>query len=122
MPAAPKRILIICRSAPYSSARAREALDVALVGATYDQTIHLLYMADGVLQLLTNQQAAAISQKNTGAMLSALELYGIDRVYVQASALQQRGLGAAELILAADVLDDSAIARLIRQHDCVLSF
>jgi len=38
-----KRILIICRKAPYGNSLSREALDIALAASVFDQSLALLF-------------------------------------------------------------------------------
>ena len=117
-----KRYLIICRRPPYGEAYAREALDVALATAAFDQPIALLFLGDGIMQLLNGHDSAAIGEKSFEKQLSALPMYDINTIYVDAAALQQRGLSAANLSLPAQALSDAEIAALLKNHDIVLNF
>lgn len=118
----PKRYLIICRRPPYGESYAREALDVALAAAAFDQPITLLFLGDGVAQLLNAHDSAAIGEKSFEKQLSALPLYDINSIYVDAAALQQRGLTAADLSLPAQAMSDAEIIALLKNHDLVLNF
>ena len=117
-----KSFLLINRQAPYGSSAARDALDVALTASVFEQDISLLFLADGVFQLLKDQQPQEIGQKNLAANLSALPMYDIDQIFVSASAMKERGLDKAQLSLPAELLDDQQIAALISRHDQVMSF
>ena len=122
MAAMKKSFLLICRRAPYGQSLAREALDVALTAATFDQTVALLFIGDGVLQLVKSQQPAAIAQKALDKQLSALPLYDVETLYVEADALRARGLGTGDLVLPVELLDTAEIERQIEAHDVVLGF
>lgn len=117
-----KSFLIINRKAPYGSSAARDALDVALTISVFEQRLSLLFIEDGVLQLLPEHNAAAIGQKNLSANLAMLEMYDIDQLYVCSHALQQRGICPADIKLNITLLDQRGIAALIKQQDQVLSF
>ena len=117
-----KSFLIINRKAPYGSSAARDALDVALTVSVFEQPLSLLFMDNGVLQLLPDHSPAQISQKNLSANLMMLEMYDIDKLYVSRSALEQRGLTADSISLPVTLMENHEIARLIQQHDQVLSF
>ena len=117
-----KSFLLINRQAPYGSSAARDALDVALTASVFEQDISLLFLADGVFQLLKDQQPQEIGQKNLAANLSALPMYDIDQIFVSASAMKERGLDKEQLSLPAELLDDQQIAALISRHDQVMSF
>ena len=71
---------MVVRHSPYGSSLARASLDVALAAAAFEQPVKLLFMGDGVLQLLPEQDSRAIGQKNIGRLLSSLPLYDIDMV------------------------------------------
>lgn len=57
-------MLLVLRRGPYGNALARASLDVALAAAAFEQDVHLLFMDDGVWQLLPGQQPADIAAKN----------------------------------------------------------
>ena len=116
-----KSMLIISRQAPWSGPAAREALDIALAGGAYDLPIGLLFLDDGVFQLANAQQPASLQQKDLGANLQALPLFGVEALYASARSLGERGLGDAELILAVQRLDDDALTRLLDRYDQVIT-
>jgi tRNA 2-thiouridine synthesizing protein C len=78
-----KKILFISRHPPYSSSTAREALDALLAASAYDQDLSLLFMDDGVFQLLKEQDSSMLEQKNIAAILPVLSVYDIDNIYIQ---------------------------------------
>lgn len=119
---AAKRFLLVCRRPPYGSSLAREALDVALAAAAFDQPVALLFLGDGVLQLLPAQAAEAIGQKALDKQLGALPLYDVNDIYADAEALQARQLDDAALALPVQRLTPPEIAALFAAHDVVLGF
>ncbi|MDH4582613.1 sulfurtransferase complex subunit TusC [Pseudomonas sp. BN415] len=116
-----KSMLIISRQAPWSGPGAREALDIALAGGAFDLPLGLLFLDDGVFQLVAQQQPTALQQKDLTANLQALSLFGVESLYASARSLQERGLDSAALNLTVDVLDDSALTTLINRYDQVLT-
>ena len=117
-----KRLLLVCRKAPYGDSLARAALDVALAAAAFEQRLDVLFMGDGVWQLLPNQQAAAIQEKSLEATLASFPLYDIEHCYVCDASLQTRQLDIEALAGKLVGLDQSALAEFIDAHDQVLSF
>ncbi len=118
-----KKLLIISRQPPYGSTRAREALDVALVAATYDQDVSLVFMDDGVFQLIRHQQPSVIAQKNLAANLSALPLYGVEKIYVHCESLALRQLAPEDLMLnEIQLVDNQALQCILKEQDQLLSF
>lgn len=117
-----KRYLIICRRPPYGESYARESLDVALATAAFDQPVALLFLGDGVAQLLNAHDSTELVEKSFEKQLSALPMYDINTIYVDVDALRQRGLTPDDLSLPAQTVSDIEIADLLKQHDIVLSF
>ena len=117
-----KSILIINQSAPYGSNKARESLDVALTCAIFEMPVSLLFIGDGVLQLLNGQQPEALQTKKHEAMLTALPMYDIDCLYVTCSDLKQHGLQSEDLAVPVKIVEQKQFASLIQQHDTVLTF
>ena len=115
-------VCVISTRAPYSSQSAREALDVALVSASYDLDTSLLLMGDGVYQLLDNQSPEQLPRKNLTAMLKALPMYGVETIYVDADSLEERGIDENQLLPMFTLLEEGALAPFIAQHDKVLNF
>jgi tRNA 2-thiouridine synthesizing protein C len=116
-----KSLLIISRQAPWSGPGAREALDIALAGGAFDLPIGMLFLDDGVFQLTAVQQPTTLQQKDLGANLQALPMFGVESLYASARSLQERGLAEQALTLAAETLDDAALAALIDRYDQVIT-
>lgn len=117
-----KRLLFIMRHAPYGAGPARSGLDAALAAAAFEQPVDLLFMGDGVLQLLPGQDGAALGVKTRGKQLAALPLYDIERVYVDAQAAARYALDLEQAPLPAQALDADAMAQLLRDSDLLLGF
>jgi tRNA 2-thiouridine synthesizing protein C len=116
-----KSMLIVSRQAPWSGPGPREALDIALAGGAFDLPLALLFLDDGALQLIPGQQPATVQQKNLGANLQALPMFGVEELFVCGSSLAERGLGDAPLALDVQVLDDAGIKALIDRFDLVVT-
>lgn len=116
------RILLVLRHSPYSSQIAREALDAALTAAAFEVPISLLFINDGVYQLLHEQRPEQLPAKNISKTLPALALYDIDRVYAAQACLETRGLPLDRFVLDVEVMDANGVAALFHQHPHILSF
>lgn len=118
-----KKILLVSRHAPYGNSTAREAIDTALAASIYEQDISVLFMDDGIFQLLKNQRSQFVDQKNIASTLPALSLYGIENIYVHQESLDQRAITIAELILDdIQVLNNNDVKILFTRQDHLLSF
>lgn len=113
-----KSLLVISRQAPWSGPSAREALDIVLAGGAFDLPIGLLFMDDGVFQLAPHLDAKAVQQKDLGANLQALGLFGIDDVFACHHSLTARGLTHP---VNAQPLSSEDISKLIDRYDQVIT-
>lgn len=116
-----KHFLIISRQPPYGSAAAREALELALACALFDQPVSILLLDDACYQLLPEHQPSGIGQKNLGAMQQSLPLYDVDQIYVCQRSLAQRGLKPESLSLEVKALDANALKALVKSHEMVIN-
>lgn len=117
-----KQFLLINRQAPYGHSAPHESLEVALAAGAYEQTICLLFIDDGVWQLSKHQQPQKVGYKHYAAILKALDLYNIEQVYVEKSALVSRELTEDDLIIPIKQIDRRKIQQLIVQSAIVLNF
>lgn len=93
-----KRILFINRRGPYGSIYAQEALEVALIGAAFDQRIAMAFLDDGVFLLRRGQDTRALGMKEFTAAYRALGDYEVERIYVERESLAARGMGEDDLM------------------------
>lgn len=115
-----KSLLIITRQPPARMA-AREALDLALAAAAFGVPTGLLFMDDGVLQLLKGQDAAQISRKSLAANLQALPMFGVEDVMVCQHSMGERGLSSEQCLLDARPVESAEIAALLDHYDQVVT-
>lgn len=120
---ASKKLLLVSRHGPYGSSLAKDALDAILAASAYDQQLSLLFMDDGVFQLLANQSPAEIGQKSFAAILPVLSLYEINSIYIHAESLSKRAIAINELVIeGVQIIDSTAVCSLLAQQDQLLSF
>jgi tRNA 2-thiouridine synthesizing protein C len=119
---ASRSLLLVFRRAPYGSGLARAGYDIALAAAAFEQPVELLFMDDGVWQLLPGQQPADIDARNVAATLDSLPLYDIDRFHVETRSLSARGLALADLRDGAVPVASSELGSFMESFDQVMSF
>jgi len=117
-----KSVLVVIRRSPYGSSLAKASLDVALAAAVFEQPVSLLFMGDGVLQLLAEQESRAIGVKNIGRLLASLPLYDIESVYVDARAAAHYGVDLSQAPVVMQALDGSGVHQLMAGCDHLLGF
>jgi len=119
---APRRsVLVVCRSAPYGRARARDAVDVAMAFAAFDQPVTLLFLGDGVLALAAGQRPAAEFSRSLEKLLGTLADYGVEELHADAAALAARGLDAQALALPVRLAGPDELRELFAAHERVLT-
>lgn len=116
-----KDILLVFRHAPYGNALAREGLEAALACGAMGAKTSVLYINEGVWQLLEPQNSNAIDCKNQAAMASALLLYDVDTIWVDEDSLKQRNLTSAD-INAGKIIDRTRVQALLASSKSILSF
>ncbi len=131
-----KKILYLNRKAPYGTIYAWESLEVVLISAAFDQVVSLMFMDDGVYQLVKGQDPSGIGMKNFSSTYRTLGDYEVKNVYVDRDSLAARGLTADNLVQIAwedvdtgeemenivTVIDASRGCELMAEADVVFSF
>lgn len=116
-----KSMLIICNKAPWSGISVKETLDLALAGGAFDLPISLLFLGDGVFQLIGNQQPKKLEQKDITANLQALPLFGIEHFFVSQDCLALRGLSTEHFILPVELLSETQLNTFLTDYDIVVT-
>jgi tRNA 2-thiouridine synthesizing protein C len=117
-----KKFMFVNRKAPYGTIYALESLEVVLITATFDQDVSLVFIDDGVYELVKGQQTKGIGIKNFSPSYRALDGYDVEKLYVDADSMAQRGLTEKDLLVPVEVLDARAMGQLMQQQDVILSF
>lgn len=115
-----KRTLVVIRHSPYGSSLGRAALDTALAMAAFEQPLDILFMGDGLAQLLPGQDSQAIGVKNIGKLIGSLPLYGIEFAYADAAGVERFGLDPAQAPVPLKLLDRASINSLMLASDHLL--
>ena len=117
-----KKVMFVNRKAPYGTIYALESLEVVLITATFDQDVSLVFLDDGVYELLKGQNTKAIGIKNFSPTYRALDGYDVEKLYVERESLEARGLSEDQLLVDVEVLGSALMGELMAQQDVVLSF
>jgi tRNA 2-thiouridine synthesizing protein C len=117
-----KKVMFVNRKAPYGTIYALESLEVVLITATFDQDVSLVFIDDGVYELLKGQNTKAVGIKNFSPTYRALDGYDVEKLYVERESLQARGLSEDQLLVDVEVLGSAEMAELMASQDVVLSF
>ncbi|MFT5757860.1 MAG: tRNA 2-thiouridine synthesizing protein C [Alteromonadaceae bacterium] len=117
-----KSVAILNSSAPFASAKGKEALDVALIFGSYEQDTALFFQGDGVWQLVAQQTPEKITMKDYLKTFAAFEFYDIEHIYVCAESLAQRALAPDFHIDNVSVLSISEFSKELHQRHILLRF
>ena len=109
------------RTAPHGCASGREGVDALLAASAYCENVRVIFIGDGVYQLLASQQPK-YTQQDYAPMFKLFELYDIEQVFVCRDSLAERGVQQADLVIDAQRLDAEGIKFQIQSSDKLLSF
>ena len=97
-------------------------MDALLAASAYCENVRVIFIGDGVYQLLASQQTQNILSKDYSPMFKLFELYDIEQVFVCRDSLAERGVQQADLVIDAQRLDAEGIKFQIQSSDKLLSF
>ena len=124
------------RKASYGTAYAIESLEVVLIAAAFDQDVSLAFIDDGVYQIVEGQNTDGIGMKNFSKTFHALGDYDINKLYVSAESLEERGLTADDLMplvyededddweekSSVKIVSNAELTKIMSDQDVCLSF
>ena len=117
-----KKFLYVNRRAPHGTIYAHEALEVVLIGAAFDQDVSLAFIDDGVFQLKKDQDTSDIYTKNFSKIFSALEMYDVEKLYVEKESLNSRGLTEDDLSVDVKIINSKEMKKLITDSEVIFNF
>lgn len=117
-----KKFMYVNRRAPHGTIYAQESLEVVLVGAAFDQDVSVVFIDDGVYQIRKDQDTSAIGTKNFSKTFRVLEMYDVEKLYVEKESMQARGMTEDDLNVPVEVKTSEEIGQLMEEQDVVLSF
>jgi tRNA 2-thiouridine synthesizing protein C len=117
-----KKLMYVNRKAPYGTVYALESLEVVLIGAAFEQDVSVAFIDDGVFELAKGQDTADSGMKNFSPTYRALEMYDVEKLYVEKESLDARGMTEDDLLVDVEVKTAAEMADLMEEQDVVLSF
>ena len=131
-----KKVMYLNCRAPYGTIYAWESLEVVLIGAAFDQEVSLMFVDDGVYQLVKGCDTSESDMKNFMPTYRTLGDYGVRHMYVDQASLEARGLTTDDLIEVAwedweteeevdnivEAVDSAKVTELMAESDVVFSF
>ena len=131
-----KKFMFLNRRAPYGTIYAWESLEVVLIAAAFEQEVSLMFVDDGVFELVKGQDTSEIGMKNFSPTYRTLGDYEVRHMYVDKNSLEARGLTAEDLVEVewedweteetvdniVEVVDSDKVIELMEESDVVSSF
>ena len=115
-------ITFINTAAPWAGDTAKNALDMLMMAVSLDQDVQVIFMDDGVYQLLV-QHAQALESKNPLIKYRVLtDIFELDRLYVVESSLSTRHLQPQQLNIQAQPISDATFAEYLQLSSKVVRF
>lgn len=115
-------LTIINSTGPWDGDSARNALDMIMMAVSLDQEVQVLFMDDGVYQLLA-QQANALETKNPLVKYRILvDIFAMESLYALDSSLTQRHLNHDELAINVETVNADRFNQLLQQSSKVVRF
>lgn len=108
-----RSFLFLMRRSPYDGIWAQECIDQLLTTAAFDQRVRVLFLDDGVFQLLSEQESHVGGRKTVASLLKALPLYDVEDIFVETESLQERGVSPGRLLLPAEPVLRAQIPALL---------
>ena len=116
-----KSVLIRMSKSPLNGLISGEQLETAMVAATFEQEVSILFTGDGVLNLLPAKETKEVTGYNIEKMLLALPTFDVNDLFICERSLEQRQIGVFSLPKNATVITFEDQRRLIKTTDVVLS-
>ena len=116
-----KSVLIRMSKSPLNGLISGEQLETAMVAATFEQEVSILFIGDGVFNLLPDQATQEVKGYNIAKMLLALPTFEVNNLFVCERSLEHRQIGVSNLSKNAKVISFEEQRRLIETADVVLS-
>jgi tRNA 2-thiouridine synthesizing protein C len=115
-----RKFMFVNRRAPYGTIYALEALEMVLITGAFDQDVTVVFLDDGVFQIVKGQDTKAINMKNFSPTFRALEGYDIDKLYVEKESIEARGLTPEDFVVPVKVLTADELAGLMAEQHVII--
>jgi tRNA 2-thiouridine synthesizing protein C len=115
-------LLVINTKAPYHTSAAQDAFEAALAASNVGLEVRVLFDEDGVYQLVETQSPEVISHKNMFKKLCSFPLFDVEKIYVNDTALLNRGISLESDKLESTRLESEQVKTLIKNAHHVLVF
>lgn len=116
------RLLVINTKAPYAGQSGQESLDFVMAMANFGIETSVVFVNDGVFQLLTDQNAKNIQRKHYVKGFKSLTFYDVDNIFVCKTSLESREINQEQLNVDHQLIQENELSKIIATHQHVVTF
>ena len=100
---------IVINGSSLEGADFKEAIDLGLVCAAFDQRVNLIFVNAGLNNLIKEQSAAILKDKNHVDIIKGLEFYDIENIYLEKETLDKTCLKKDDLLASVQIITSTDI-------------
>ena len=82
----------------------------------------MVFLDDGVYQIMKNQDTTKLGMKNFSPTYRALEMYDVEKLYVEKESMDSRGLTEDDFVVPVEVKTAAEITDMMDEMDVLLNF
>lgn len=118
------QLAILFTQPPFGSSASREGLDALLASSAFcdEDRLAIVFLFDGVFNLLAHQQPQAILQKDHISTFKLIELYELSECFVCQDSVVERGLTEQDWLFEAQFVERNAAFAVLQQAEKILTF
>lgn len=110
------KLMVVFRTAPYGSIYSFEGLENVLIMGAYDQDVSVLFIDDGVLAIKNGMDSASTGIKNFSPTFRALEAYDIEKIFIDRTSMESRGLTLEDLVIEPEIIEADAVEKMMEEQ------
>ena len=115
-----KKITHVMRRAPHGTIYTYEGLEMILVMAAFEQDISVVFIDDGVYSIVKGQETDEIGIKGFANTYRALDGYDVEKLYVDQTSMEERGLTEDDFLVDVEVLSSEDIGKMMNEQDVII--
>lgn len=100
----------------------KEAIDLGLVCAAFDQLVNIIFIDNGIYNLVAGQNSSIIHDKNQADIVKGLAFYDIESVIIETESLENSSLMTNDLFPSITLKSKAQIKQLNIDADNMVTF
>ena len=116
------KLMVVFRTAPYGAIYSFEGLENVLIMGAYDQDVSVLFIDDGVLAIKKGMDNSGTGIKDFSPTFRALEAYDIEKIFIDRTSMETRGLTKEDLVIDGELIEADAVEKMMEEQKNFLMF